>query len=163
MFRYLATEGLLKTTGVELWRSGNAMFVKLKRLVLCITLLGVSLTGDMALAKVGDTYYCEKTGGRVLFDDGKSFDYFAILKNDGRPLAFLVEHSEKVLHVKSADFKDNFMIVYDNLGTDIRSLSLDGQSHLVIWLQYKDGFSFTLTRSSPTDLKAEVGFCKIFN
>ena len=161
MFRYLATEDLLKTTGVELWRLGNAMLFKFRRFVLCITLLGFSLTCNMASAKVGDTYYCEKTGGRVLFDDGKSFDYFALHKNEGRPLAFLVEHSEKAL--KSADYKDNFMIVYNNRGTDIRSFSLDGQSHLAIWLKGKDGFSFTLTRSSPSDLKAEVGFCKNFN
>ena len=52
MFRYLATEDLLKTTGVELWRLGNAMLFKFRRFVLCITLLGFSLTCNMASAKV---------------------------------------------------------------------------------------------------------------
>lgn len=116
-----------------------------------------------AEARVGDTYYCEKTGGRVLLNDGVSYDLLALLKKERRPVAFLVEHTQTSLRVKTLNYTEDYDILLDNRGTDVRSISIDKQSHLVIWLQGKDGYSFTLTHSSPSDLKAEVGFCKMFN
>lgn len=148
---------------VVLWRLGNAMCVNLRCFIFCITLFSFALTNHTALAKVGDTYYCEKTGGRLLFNDGKSFDYFALQKNEGTPIAFLVEHLETSLRVKGAEYSTDFEIVNDNFGTDVRSISADKQSHLVIWVKNLDSYSFTLTYSSPYDLRAEVGFCKKFS
>jgi hypothetical protein len=115
-----------------------------------------------SLAKVGDTYYCEKNGGRHFFRDGFSIDSLARLKNEGRPTAFIARHKESVLEISSIEHPRKLDIFTDHKGTSISASDKTGLSHFVIWSQGNGKFSFNFTRSSADETITEVGFCELF-
>ena len=139
---------------------GNAMSNKLKITSFIIFVSACCLLYKSAGARVGETYYCERTAGFLLDNFGDVSDYHAQQKHEGYAWAFLVRHLEKSFQLKHADYTIDFDIVIENFGTDIRAISKNGQMHFVLWVEGVDKYSFSLTKSDPYFITAELGFCR---